>query len=133
MNRLKGQIEAIKVNGNLSQVSILIGKETLFKSIIIETPETASYLVKDHPVDVIFKETEVILAKGRTENISLINRIHGEIKDLKQGQMLCEVQLATEAGLVTAIVSRDAFDMLDLKTGEALTAMVKLNEVMIAE
>ena len=133
MNRLKGQIEEIKVNGNLSQVSILIGKDTLFKSIIIETPETVSYLVKDHQVDVIFKETEVVLAKGKTDNISLINRIDGEIKELKKGKMLCEVILATEAGIVTAIVSRDAFDILDLKTGETLTAMVKLNEVMIAE
>ena len=133
MNRLKGRIEEVKVNGNLSQVLIMIGEETVFYSIVIETPETASYLVKGNQVDVIFKETEVILAKGNPEGISLINRIPGEIQDMKLGKMLCQVSLATEAGPILAIVSREAVDILQLRKGEQLTAMVKLNEVMIAE
>ena len=133
MNRLKGRIEEVKVNGNLSQVSILIGEKTRIHSIIIETPETASYLLKGHQVDVIFKETEVVLAKGNPENISLINRIAGEIKDIEEGEMLCEVNLATEAGPILAIISRDAQDLLQLQKGHKITAMVKLNEVMIAE
>ena len=133
MNRLKGRIEDVKVNGNLSQVAILIGEKTSFHSIIIETPKTAAYLYKGNQVDVIFKETEVILAKGNPEGISLINRIPGEITDVKEGQMLCEVHLSTGAGPILAIISRDAFDLLQLSIGELLTAMVKLNEVMIAE
>ena len=133
MNRLKGRIEEVKVNGNLSQVRLLIGENISINSIIIETPATAKYLHKGTRVNVIFKETEVILAKGNPEGISLINQIPGKIKEVKEGNMLCEIGLSTAAGSIQAIISRDAFDLLQLQTGDQITAMVKLNEVMIGE
>ena len=133
MNRLKGSIEEVKVNGNLSQVVIKVGDKTRINSIVIETPETAPYLIKGRPISVIFKETEVVLAKGNIDNISLINRIPGEIGEIRLGSILCEVSLVTEAGPVQAIISREALDLMELKPGEQITALVKLNEVMIAE
>ena len=133
MNRLKGSIEEVKVNGNLSQVGIKVGDKTRINSIVIETPETAPYLIKGRKISVIFKETEVVLAKGKIDNISLINRIPGEIGEIRLGSILCEVSLVTEAGTVQAIISREALDFMKLKPGEQITALVKLNEVMIAE
>ena len=133
MNRLKGSIEEVKVSGNLSQVAIKIGDKIRINSIVIETPDSASYLMRGQSVDVIFKETEVVLAKGNVDNLSLINRIPGEIREVKQGSILCEVSLITDAGPVLAIISREALDSMALGTGDRITAMVKLNEVMIAE
>ena len=60
MNRLSGHISAIEISGSMSLVTIDIGQEIQLKSIIIETPETASYLVIGNEVLAIFKETEVI-------------------------------------------------------------------------
>ena len=133
MNRLKGSIQEVKVSGSLSQVKIKIGNKTSINSIIIETPESAPYLMRGQSVDVIFKETEVVLAKGNVENLSLINRIPGEITAVKQGSILCEVSLTTDAGPILAIISREALDSLPLGPGDRITALVKLNEVMIAE
>ena len=133
MNKLKGSIGKVEVSGSLSMVTISIGDSTSFKSIVIETPETALYLQEGKPVNIIFKETEVILAKGNPDGISLINRIPAEVKDIKAGGILCEVNLATEAGPVSAILSRHAVDLLSLKKGDQVTAMVKLNEIMISE
>ena len=133
MNKLKGRIGNIKVSGSLSLVTISIGKSTGVKSIVIETPETALYLQEGKQVNIIFKETEVILAKGNPEGISLINRIPAEVMDMKPGDILCEVNLITEAGPVSAILSRHAVDLLSLKKGDTVTAMVKLNEIMISE
>ena len=133
MNKLKGRIGNIKVSGSLSLVTISIGKSTGVKSIVIETPETALYLQEGKQVNIIFKETEVILAKGNPKGISLINRIPAEVMDMKPGDILCEVSLITEAGPVSAILSRHAVDLLSLKKGDSVTAMVKLNEIMISE
>lgn len=133
MNKLKGRIENIEVSGSLSLVTIAIGDKISFKSIVIETPDTAPYLQKGKQVNIIFKETEVILAKGNLEGISLINRIAAEISDIKLGDILCEVKLATEAGPVSAILARQAVDLLALQKGNPVTAMVKLNEIMISE
>ena len=62
MNSLKGVIEQVEVNGNLSLVNLKVG-ECNFKSIVIETPETAEYLRIGNTVDVLFKETEALLQK----------------------------------------------------------------------
>ena len=133
MNKLKGRIGNIDVSGSLSLVTISIGKSTNIKSIVIETPETAPYLQKGEEVNIVFKETEVILAKGNPGAISLINRIPAEVIDIKPGDILCEVNLITESGPVSAILSRHAMDLLTLKKGDTVTAMVKLNEIMISE
>ena len=133
MNRLKGSIEEVKVSGSLSQVTIKIGENSHIHSIIIETPDSARYLIKGQLVDVIFKETEVVLAKGSVDNLSMINRLPGKISEVKAGSILSEVSLITDAGPVLAIISREALDSMALKPGDPITAMVKLNEVMIAE
>ena len=133
MNKLKGRIENIEVSGSLSMVTMNIGDKTKFKSIVIETPDTAQYLQKGKQVNIIFKETEVILAKGNPDGISLINRISAEIRDIQLGDILCEVNLITEAGPVSAILARQAVDLLALQKGDLVTTMVKLNEIMISE
>ena len=78
MNILKGEIESVNVNGNLSLVKVKIGA-TRLTSIVIDTPETAPYLQVNHTVNVIFKETEVILGKGADHQISLQNKLIGTV------------------------------------------------------
>ena len=133
MNKLKGQISKVKVHGGISQASISLGQGIDINCILIETPETASYLAPGIQVNVIFKETEVILAKGDEFQLSLQNRIPGKISAIKTGELLCEVAVETVPGTVTAIVSRDSLDALGLKKGEAVMAMIKQNEVMLSE
>lgn len=133
MNKLKGQISKVKVHGGISQASISLGQGIDINCILIETPETASYLAPGIQVNVIFKETEVILAKGDEFQLSLQNRIPGKIRAIKTGELLCEVTVETVPGTVTAIVSRDSLDALGLKKGEAVMAMIKQNEVMLSE
>ncbi len=133
MNSLKGHIHKVKASGGLSQVTIVLAEETYLKSIVIETPETASYLNQGTPVHVVFKETEVVLAKGKTDGLSIRNRIEGKIQTLNLGDLLCDVLVSTKAGPITAIISREAMDSMELKEGDHITVMVKQNEVMLAE
>ena len=132
MNKLSGHISEVKVNGALSQVTVAISKSSQLKAIVIESPETATYLQIANPVSVIFKETEVILAK-HDQKLSLLNKIKGEVRQIKKGVLLSEVGLSTEAGPVRAIISTEALDELDLKISEKVIALVKQNEIMLAE
>ena len=133
MNKLKGQISEVKVQGSLSQVTVSLGDATTIQSIVIETPDTAAYLREGNPINIIFKETEVILSLMDDIPISLVNRIKGSITDIKTGELLCEITVETAAGALTSIISRDAFELLGLKSGDPVTALVKQNEVMLSE
>lgn len=133
MNRIQGHIIEIEVNGSLSLVTVAVHEKIRIKTIIVETPDTASYLKLEHPIYVLFKETEVVIGTGDLSGISLQNRIEGTIKDIKEGQLISQILLSTEVGDISSIISARAVNQLSLKEGDSVTALIKLNEIMLTE
>lgn len=133
MNSLQGHIKEVQVNGSLSLVTVALSDELLFKAVIIETPETASYLREGHLVKVLFKETEVVIGKDIKHIISLQNQIRGEIKRVERGQLLSNIIINTPAGDISSIITTNAVDQLSLKEELTVCAMVKTNEIMLSE
>ncbi|WP_394747277.1 TOBE domain-containing protein [Spongiimicrobium salis] len=133
MNSLSGHITTIEVHGGLSLVSLKIGTSVFLKTIIVETPKTAPYLVKGHPIRAIFKETEVVLGAAEPLAISLQNRIQGTIKKLDKGVLISKVTINSSVGELVSIVSTAAITQLKLTVGLPVVAMIKLNEIMLSE
>ena len=131
MNNFEGFIKTVHVNGNLSIVDIEVTSDILMKAIIIDTPETASYLKSNANVSILFKETEVIIGLGDQSGISLQNKIPAIITHVEIGNLLCKLDLKSDAGIFTAIISAAAAVALNLKVEDEVTAMIKLNEVML--
>lgn len=131
MNNFEGFIKTVHVNGNLSIVDIEVTSDILMKAIIIDTPETASYLKSYAKVSILFKETEVIIGLGDQSGISLQNKIPAVITCVESGNLLCKLDLKSDAGVFTAIISAAAAAALNLKVEDEVTAMIKLNEVML--
>lgn len=133
MNKLKGKITNIKVNGNLTLVSITLHETITLFSIVIETPATTPYLHLDNEVNLIFKETEVILSTDKHINTSIENKIPSVIKSIETGELLSKINLNTEVGQIDAVVSSATVDRLSLKQGMEVFALIKLNEIMLSE
>ncbi len=133
MNSLNGHITHIKVNGSLSLVTIGLGKNATIQSIVIETPKTATYLQTGKPVKVFFKETEVIIGNNENHAITLQNRILGTIEEIEKGTLLSKVSIDSDAGKLISVISTDSCEYLNLKKGDMVFAMVKLNEIMLSE
>ena len=104
MNTLKGEIRSIKVSGNLSLVTINVS-DIVFKTIVIETPRTASYLKTGNNINVIFKETEVVIGKGLEHFVSLQNKLHGNILEIENGKLLSKLIIETPVGNIVAIIT----------------------------
>jgi len=133
MNSLKGHISHIDQSQQIALVSVSLDASTIIKAIIIETPQTASYLKIDHPIKVLFKETEVVIGTKDVRGVSLQNRIEAKIIGITLGSLICNLQLQTQYGEIEAIISRNAVTQLSLKEGMEVFAMIKLNETMLAE
>lgn len=133
MNSLKGHIKVVEVNGDLSLVSVALTNDIMVKTIIIDTPKTVSYLKPEHPVKVLFKETEVILGKDVPHEISVQNQITGTIQQIETGTLLSKITLKSDAGNITSIISTDALKALNLKEDSVIKVMVKFNEIMLSE
>lgn len=130
MNILKGEIETVKERNNLSLVSIKVGQIRL-SSIVIDTSDTAPYLKPGNSVSVIFKETEVIIGKGKDHKVSLQNKLEGHVESIETGDLLSKLTLSTMVGKIISVITTNAVDQLHLKKGSEITAMVKTNEIML--
>jgi len=133
MNSLEGHIGSVEVSGSLSLVSVQFGGGICLKVLVIETPETASYLVAGHSIQVLIKETEVVIGTLKNPHLSLENIIEGTIQTIEKAALLCRLEIQTAIGKLHAVISSNAAERLRLREGLTVYAMVKLNEIMLSE
>ncbi|WP_298544523.1 tobe domain protein [uncultured Aquimarina sp.] len=132
MNVFSGHISDIQVNESLSMVSVRINEHVTLKTIVVETPETASYLKIENTVEVLFKETEVIISKEDALSISIQNKITATIKGVKKGVLLSRLTLKSEIGDIIAIIATEVLNKMMLVENQEVIAMIKVNEIMIS-
>jgi len=132
MNILKGTIKKLTISGSLTLIGIKVNT-TDMSAIVIDTPKTAPYLKVGNTITVVFKETEVIIGKGNTDEISLRNKFKGTIDVLESKELLSKLTITTNVGKISSIITTNAVKQLKLELGTVVTAMVKTNEIMISE
>ncbi len=130
MNRLPGRIAAIESNGHLSLVDVEVDGH-LFTATLLETPENAPYLRVGTAVTLLFKETEVSLAKDLSGLISLRNRFPVSVVSINNGQIMSEVALSYGAHPLSSIITSRAVARLHLKPSDQVEALVKANEISL--
>ena len=131
MNRLAGVITDIETSNELSIVSVKVGIH-MISSIIIETPETASYLQLQQPIDVLFKETEVSIGKNLSGELSIESKLPCIVNSIEGGILLSKVKLGFNGEYIWSIVTTNSLNQLGLKINDQVLAMIKTNEIMLA-
>ncbi|TRX09139.1 TOBE domain-containing protein [Flavobacterium gawalongense] len=131
MNTLNGTITTIQSHEGISLVKVKSGN-TIFTSIVLDSPETVSYLKTDYPVKILFKETEVIIAKDFNPNISIQNRILCSIQSIKKGVILSQINLVSDKVSIKSIITSNACNQLELKENDTVIALIKTNEVSLS-
>jgi len=131
MNVLKGIISEIQSYEGISLVKVKSNKNS-FSSIVLDTPDTADYLRENRSVKIIFKETEVIIAKDLNPSISIQNQILCRIESIKKGVILSQIALSIGEESIQSIITTNACEQLDLKENENVMALIKTNEVSLS-
>lgn len=119
----------------MSLVDVALDLESgqdILTATLLETPATAQYLQLGHAVHVMFKETEVSLARHLTGEISLRNRLPVVIKQIRRGDILSVVWLRYGHAELQSVVTTRAVERMQLQVGDALEALIKANEVMLS-
>jgi len=66
--------------------------------------------------------------------ISARNRLKGVVKSVEKGDVIAKVKLEVSAPtVITALISREAVDDLNIQKGDNVEAVIKATEVMIAK
>jgi molybdate transport system regulatory protein len=129
MNRLPGLIAAVEACGSIALVDVMVG-ERRYTATLLGAEEAPAWEL-GVPVALLFKETEVALAKNLSGLISLRNRMKGAVTALERGQILSKVKLDVNGHAISSVITTRSFDMLQLAIGDEIEGLVKANEMTI--
>ena len=66
--------------------------------------------------------------------ISARNGLTGKVEDVKLGEVMASIKIEiTEPGVITAVITRESAEDLDLKEGDEVKAIIKSTEIMVAK
>ena len=132
MNRLKGKITEISSYKGISLVNIQIGNSS-FRTVLLDTPSSCSYLKLDKNITVAFKETEVAIGLLNVGSISMSNQIKCIVKSIQKGKILTQIGLTCKDGDITSIITSRSSSKLKLEKGKEVIALIKANEISLIE
>jgi molybdopterin-binding protein len=65
--------------------------------------------------------------------LSARNHLQGTIEEVQMGDVLAHVTVRVAGGVIESVITRRSAEEMGLKKGDAVTAVVKATEVMIAK
>ena len=131
-NQLPGTVTTITPGEVMATVGIrLTGGQPLTAAITLEAV-TELGLAPGSAVRALVKSTEVALATGPVEGLSIRNQLPGTVTDLTTGGAMASVKLSVDGGSLTAAVTREAVEDLALTIGSRAVALIKSTEVSLA-
>lgn len=130
MNRLPGTICAIDMHGSIALVDALVGEHRFTATLIGAGEEVAGWTV-GMPVTLLFKETEVSLAKNLSGLISMRNRIPATVKGIVHGKLLTSVALDFNGHALESVITTRSSQAIGLAVGDLVEGLVKANEMTL--
>jgi molybdate transport system regulatory protein len=130
MNQLPGIITQIQTSGSVVLVDVDVNGHC-FSALLIESVNQAHWLKTGNIIHIVFKETEVSLAKGLMGRISMRNRILCKVMQIERGELLSKITLQFQQYQIVSAVTTRAVDLLQLSVGDEIEALVKANEISL--
>ncbi|WP_304196298.1 molybdopterin-binding protein [Flavobacterium alvei] len=130
MNILTGIITQIQQSGAILLVDVDVNGQN-FSALLIESVTRPDWLQKSKTIDLVFKETEVSLAKDLSGQISLRNRMQCKVIQVERGELLSKITMQFQQQIISSAITTRAVDSLQIAVGDSVEAMVKSNEISL--
>jgi molybdate transport system regulatory protein len=132
MNKLTGIITQIQKSGAIMLVDVDVDGH-VFSALLIESASHPQWLQTDNPIDLVFKETEVSLAKGLSGKISTRNRMMCKVLLVERGGLLSKITLQFQKYTIASAITTRSVDSLQITIGDEIEALVKANEISLSK
>lgn len=130
MNILTGIIQNIEQSGAIMLVDVDVDGQ-IFSALLIASATPADWLQKMNTVDLVFKETEVSLAKDLSGLISLRNRMLCQVLKVERGALLSKITMQFCKHTIASAITTRSVDLLRIEVGDIIEALVKSNEIAL--
>ncbi|MER5887868.1 TOBE domain-containing protein [Streptomyces sp. NPDC001941] len=131
-NQIAGTVSAITVGEAMATVKVrLAGGQDITAAITAEAVKDLG-LAEGSQVTAMVKATEISLATGPVQGLSIRNQIPGTVTEVATGPAMASVKIDVEGGALTAAITADAVSDLALAGGASVVALIKATEVSLA-
>jgi molybdate transport system regulatory protein len=132
-NQLSGVVEAITRGEVMANIRVrLAGGQDITSAITLDAVDDLG-LTPGQEVTVLVKSTDVAVANGPVSGVSIRNRLSGAVDAIDNGAVMTTVKAVIAGGdTLTAAITKDAAEDLQLSAGDAVTLLVKSTEVSLA-
>jgi molybdopterin-binding protein len=130
MNRFQTVVLNIIKTNNIAVIKLSLNSKIIFTAISLELPQQ----IKNKTFALIgFKPTSVIISLEEIKNISVSNKFKCNINKINCSDILCELFLKTDFGIVETILLKEIVQKLNLQENRKVYAYIKPNEISILE
>ncbi|WP_405906237.1 MULTISPECIES: molybdopterin-binding protein [unclassified Streptomyces] len=131
-NQLPGTVASVTPGEVMATVKIrLDGGQDLTAAVTLEAVEDLG-LTTGSAVRALIKSTEVSLATGPVNGVSIRNQLPGTVTDVATGGAMARVKVDVAGAELTSAITKDAVTELGLATGSPVVALVKATEVSLS-
>ncbi|GAA4111687.1 MULTISPECIES: molybdopterin-binding protein [Streptomyces] len=131
-NQIAGTVTAVTTGEAMATVKVrLAGGQNITAAITAEAVKDLG-LAEGSAVKALVKSTEVSLATGPVEGLSIRNQIAGTVADVATGGAMASVKVDVEGGELTSAITKDAVEALSLTAGSSVVALIKSTEISLA-
>jgi len=102
-----------------------------FSAMLIDSASKPEWLEIGKTVNLVFKETEVSLAKNLQGKISMRNRLQCKVVTIERGELLSKVNLQFGCYLIASAITTRSVDSLELQNDDEVIALIKANEISL--
>ena len=102
-----------------------------FSAMLIDSASKPEWLEIGKTINLVFKETEVSLAKDLQGKISMRNRLQSKVISIERGELLSKVNLQFGNYFIASAITTRSVDSLELQVGDEVTALIKANEISL--
>lgn len=131
-NQLPGTVTAVTTGEAMASVKVrLDGGQDITAAITADAVKDLG-LAEGSAVKALVKSTEVALATGPVQGISIRNQLAGSVTEVSTGGAMGSVKLSVAGGDLTAAITKDAVEDLGLAAGTSVVALIKSTEIALA-
>jgi molybdate transport system regulatory protein len=133
-NALRGVVDRVKQGAVNTEVVLKIAEGVEITAVVTRESASELDLVPGRRAIALIKSSFIILAEGGgTLRTSARNQLSGQVARREDGAVNSEISLTIEAGkTLTATITRESADALDLKVGDPVLALIKASHVILA-
>jgi molybdate transport system regulatory protein len=132
-NALRGEVTAVTEGAVNSEVSLQIAADVEIVAVVTRASVAELGLAVGKPAVALIKASFVVLAKGEGLVTSARNQIAGRVVGREDGPISSEITLEIAEGkTLTATITRQSADRLELSSGAPAWALIKAPHVILA-